>query len=98
MNDLAHAPAVVTEVSCPSFAGIISEFGGVSRRRHTHVWGNEHPLWELVVREICVEHGKVLQFGQTILIRCDRVVADKGASKISRVFPRLRTSYLCFRT
>lgn len=31
-----------------------------------HVWGDEHPLWELVVLEVLVEHGEVLDLGKTV--------------------------------
>ena len=33
-----------------------------------HVWGDEHPLWELVVLEVLVEHGEVLDLGETLLV------------------------------
>lgn len=57
-NDLAHFPAVVTLVSCPSFAvksliirSQISLASSIDRalRKLTHIWGDENPLRQLVI-------------------------------------------------
>lgn len=50
-NERAHFPAVVTEVSCPSFAAVVSSVSvSISSyleevRVLTHIRSDEHPLW-----------------------------------------------------
>lgn len=66
MKDLAQVPAVVTEVSRPSFAGKVSGCNQQSGHGLTHVRGDKHPLWQSIVREVSVEHGEILQLCQTI--------------------------------
>lgn len=75
-----QVPAVVTEVSWPSFAaqrvsswGVLSTKGGF-----THVRGDEHPLRKLVCLEIRVKHRKVLDVGQAIEVVGHRIVDDGG--------------------
>jgi hypothetical protein len=67
-NDLAHAAAVVTEVSWPSFAGTISIRSWNSGELLTHVWSYEHPLGELIIVQISLEHSKVLDLGKAIQV------------------------------
>jgi hypothetical protein len=61
-------------------------------RRLTHVWGEEHPLWERVIGQIGVEHGEVLEFCGAIHIRSDRIIADEGA--VLLLVPSLSQSHL----
>lgn len=48
---------------------------------HTHVRSDEHPLGQLVVVQVFIEHGEVLGLGKTVGIRCNRVVAHQWAWK-----------------
>lgn len=78
---LAHSPATVTDESCPSSASevsIMSEGGAI--RRSTHIWCDEHPLRQLIVIEVFVEHSKVLDLCQTVRIRGYGVVAHERTS------------------
>jgi hypothetical protein len=59
-NDLAHFPAVVTEVSCPSLARKIRMLNIAGEGGLTHIGSEKHPLRKSIVREICVEHGEIL--------------------------------------
>ena len=78
-KDLAHAPAVVTDVSWPSFAATVSIRNGDFERGRTHVGSDKHPLRELIVIQIRLEHGEVLDLGKTIQVRRDRVIAHERA-------------------
>ena len=43
-----------------------------------HVGGDEHPLGELIIFEILIEQGRVLDLGKTVWCVADRVVEDLG--------------------
>ena len=45
----------------------------------THVWRNEHPLREFIVVQVSIKHREILDFGKSIQVRCDGVVAHKWA-------------------
>lgn len=42
----------------------------------THVWGDEHPLRELVGRKVIVEHGEIFDVRKAVLVVGDRVVTN----------------------
>ena len=44
-----------------------------------HVWGDEHPLWQLVRLEIFIEKSGVLDVGKSLWLRDHGVVQDLGA-------------------
>lgn len=46
-------------------------------RKLTHVWGNKHPLRELVIRQVLIKHREVLDLSKPISIRSHRVVTHK---------------------
>ncbi len=70
-KSLAHAPAVVTEVSWPSFAVRLSQYIRPSHTQVelTHVGSNKHPLWKGIIREIFIEHCKVLDLRKPVELR-----------------------------
>lgn len=70
-KDLAHNAAVVTDVSWPSLAADISIRSTGVVRRPTHVRSNEHPLGKLIIAQVLVEHGEVLDLGKAIQVGCD---------------------------
>ena len=69
-NQFAHAHATVTELSCPSFAGISSVMAWYRLAEMSlvipSIWPDEHPLWNLVGIEILVEHSMVLNLSQSV--------------------------------
>ena len=76
---LVQVPAVVTEVSWPSEAVLYQRQKPcrLSPERLTHIGGDEHPLGELVVRQVLVEHGEVLDVCQTIWVLCHGFVDNR---------------------
>ena len=41
-----------------------------------HVWCDEHPLWQLVGLQVLLEHGKILDLGETICVVGNGVKQD----------------------
>lgn len=46
----------------------------------THIGGDEHPLGELVIVQVPVEHGEVLALSQAVDVGCDRIIAHQGTA------------------
>jgi hypothetical protein len=84
-KDLAHVPAVVTEVSCPSFAKMfLDEVGLEGGGRCTHVGSDEHPLRERVGVQVIIEHCEVLDFGQAVRLGGHGFVADERTVSLNQ--------------
>lgn len=41
-----------------------------------HVWCDEHPLWQLVGLQVLLEHGKILDLGETVCVVGNGVKQD----------------------
>lgn len=41
-----------------------------------HVWCDEHPLWQLVSLQVLLEHGKILDLGETVCVVGNGVKQD----------------------
>jgi hypothetical protein len=60
---------------------------------------NEHPLGELVILEILVEHGGVLDIGATGWVAYNPVVQNLGTRSVSKLeSDKEGDAYLCLRT
>jgi len=44
-----------------------------------HVWCDEHPLWQLVGLQVLLEHGEVLDLGETVRVVGNGVKQDRWA-------------------
>ncbi len=67
-NPFAQAPAVVTNVSWPSFAE--NPFTDEAERdktdMDTYVWRDKHPFGQRICISILIEHCKVLDLRKTV--------------------------------
>jgi hypothetical protein len=67
-----QAPAAARELSWPSFAdehiNICPGSKSLSKgkERLTHVRGDKHPLRQLIVVQVFIEHSEVLGFSQSV--------------------------------
>ena len=43
-----------------------------------HIWGDEHPLWELVCADVCGKVVKISDKGSTLGVQGDGVVENEG--------------------
>lgn len=48
----------------------------------THVWSNEHPLRQVIVREILLEEGEVLNIGSSCRVGRNRIVDNQRAAEL----------------